>query len=404
MPTGIKPPLALGRRQWLQAMGLLAASPWVGPAFSQVAANEASQGLLAAAWMQGEQMQVGIVQMSRQPGQALQRLQSLDVPTRAHGMAVLRDGSVVFASRRPGDWLVRLRPGQAAEDAQWLWIEPDRVFNGHVIESADARYLYTTETDLEDAQGLIGVRDAVTLEKLAEWRTGGMDPHQLLLDTDGSLVVANGGIPTQSETGRRKLQLDHMDSSIVRLLPASEGRIAGLWKLDDNRLSLRHLSWGPAVAHAPERRWLGIALQAEHRDSALRANAPVLALFDGERLHAVPLPEGQPPLAGYGGDIGSDGQWFAVSCPRANTISWWQPPAGREGQGRCLHRSDMPGVYCVANSSVSLDGQGRSLAPQPALWMGGTGQARLQQRQQQVHTAGLGGVALDNHWIPLAQG
>ncbi|MGM3052558.1 DUF1513 domain-containing protein, partial [Bacillus cereus group sp. BC306] len=84
-------------------------------------------------------------------------------------------------------------------------------------------HLYTTETDLEDAQGLIGVRDAITLEKIAEWRTGGMDPHQLLLDADGTLMVANGGIPTQSETGRRKLQLDHMDSSIARLLPAEGG-------------------------------------------------------------------------------------------------------------------------------------------------------------------------------------
>ncbi|MDR0224905.1 MAG: DUF1513 domain-containing protein [Burkholderiaceae bacterium] len=399
-------PLPVQRRQWLQAMAMLATVPLV-PATARAAAGGASSQAtqsLAAAWMQGEQMRVGIVQPAAHAGQPLRIRQALDVPTRAHGMAALRDGSVVFASRRPGDWLVRLRPGQAADAAQWLWIEPDRVFNGHVIESADGRHVYTTETDLEDAQGLIGVRDAGTLEKIAEWRTGGMDPHQLLMDADGTLMVANGGIPTQSETGRRKLQLDHMDSCIARLLPAEGGAIGGLWKLDDNRLSLRHLAWGPRVAHAPRRRWLGIALQAEHRDAQARAAAPVLALFDGERLHAVPLPAGHEPLAGYGGDIGCDGELFAVSCPRVNTISWWAVPDHREGHGRWLRGDAMAGVYSVANASVSLDARGRSLPADPALWMGGTRQAELRQRARVRHTASVPGMALDNHWIALSRG
>ncbi|GAB2486236.1 hypothetical protein GCM10027082_41490 [Comamonas humi] len=394
MPTGID------RRRWLQSLGLLAAAP-LAPA--RAAGTQATE-TLAAAWLQGEQMRVGLVRPAAQAGRPLQVLQSLEVPTRAHGMAVLRDGSVVFASRRPGDWLVRLSPGQAAGAAQWQWIEPDRAFNGHVIESADGRHLYTTETDLADAQGLVGVRDARTLEKLAEWRTGGMDPHQLLLDADGALLVANGGISTQSETGRRKLQLDHMDSSIARLLPAEGGAGAGLWKLADNRLSLRHLAWGPRVAHAPRQRWLGIALQAEHRDAAARAAAPVLALFDGGRLHAVPLPEGQAPLAGYGGDIGCDGALFAVSCPRVDTITWWQVPEGREGSGRWLRGDRFAGVYCVANRSVSLDAAGQPAAPRPALWMGGERQAQLRDRSQALHTALVPGLALDNHWTPLPQG
>jgi len=31
------------------------------------------------------------------------------------------------------------------------------------------------------------------LEKIDEWSTHGMDPHELLTDADGSLAVANGG-------------------------------------------------------------------------------------------------------------------------------------------------------------------------------------------------------------------
>ena len=95
MPTGIEQ--ALNRRRWLQGMGLLAAMPL---ATSHAARPSGPARSLAAAWMQGDQMRVGIVQASAQVDRPLQVLQALDVPTRAHGMAALRDGSVVFASRR----------------------------------------------------------------------------------------------------------------------------------------------------------------------------------------------------------------------------------------------------------------------------------------------------------------
>lgn len=384
------------RRKYLQTSAMLGlAAQWPTRAFA-ARQEPASAAQLAAAWNDGEQMYVGIVQASTATP-SLQTLRAEPVPTRAHGMAALRDGSLIFASRRPGDWLVRLRPDSTA--AQWLWIETDRAFNGHVIESADGRHLYTTETDLDNGQGLIGVRDASTLEKIAEWPSGSMDPHQLLLDSDGSLVVANGGIPSQTETGRRKLRLDHMDSSIARLLPTARGAMAGQWRLPDPRLSLRHLSWGPQVAWAPQQRWLGIALQAEHDAMAARAQAPVLAFFDGSKLHAAPLPGGVE-LAGYGGDIGCTGQHFAVSCPRANQLTWWQPPASENTPGAWQGSTSLDGVYSVSNRSVS------ETAPAPdssGLWVaGGAHAAYILPHNDAPHMlASVQGKMFDNHWIPL---
>lgn len=400
------------RRQWLQAVGLTSfggfgglaglkglapLSAWAGSATATAQSGPVGPQRLAAAWMQGHDLFAGIVQLTLD-GAPLQVLQSERIPTRAHGMTVEADGAVVFTSRRPGDWLLRLRAGSAP---QWGWIEPDRAFTGHVIHSRDGRQLYTTETDLETGQGLIGVRDAASLEKTAEWPTHGMDPHQLLLDADGSLVVANGGIPSQIETGRRKLQLTQMDSSIVRLQPAAQGALDGQWRLTDTRLSLRHLCWGPQVAWQPARRWLGIALQAEHDDPSTRAQAPVLALFDGQQLQVQPLPAGTA-LAGYGGDIGCDGQHFAVSCPRADQLTWWQPPA-RAGEPVQWHGSrPLQGVYPVANHSVSP----LLPAPSPAgLWTAGEAAAtRLADAASPQPAPVLGttqGRVMDNHWIPL---
>ncbi|WP_036236917.1 DUF1513 domain-containing protein, partial [Methylibium sp. T29-B] len=174
--------------------------------------------------------------------------------------------------RRPGDWLVRWQP-DGRRSPQWQWAEPGRAFNGHVIAGAGGTRLYTTETDLETGSAWIGVRDARSLEKLDEWPTHGIDAHELLLDDDDtgghdapSLWVANGGVPTRPETGRQKLNLDRMDSSLVRL-DARSGALRGQWRLDDRRLSLRHMAWRDTpAAGARTQRVLGIALQAEHDD------------------------------------------------------------------------------------------------------------------------------------------
>lgn len=373
------------RRQWLQGMAVLASMPLA----SWAKTTQAPQ--FAAAWAVGAELYVGVLQAPELPDQGLRIQHAHVVPTRAHGMTQLTDGSLLFASRRPGDWLLRVHPNGKE---QWQWIEADRAFNGHVIASHDGKHLYTTETDLADSQGLIGVRDVHTLEKITEWRTGGMDPHQLLLDRDGSLVVANGGIPTQPETGRRKLKLTHMDSSIARLLPAQEGHIAGQWRLADTRLSLRHLAWGPEVAWAKDRRWLGIALQAEHDSAEDKRQAPVLALFDGQQLHAVPLPA-EAEWQGYGGDISSNGTHFAVSCPRADVLSWWQPPAQASGVGTCVSLDSQQGVYCISNPSVMHPLQ----APTREMWSGGAQQ--VMQWPNKAAVAATQAMALDNHWVQI---
>ena len=69
-----------------------------------------------------------------------------------------------------------------------------------------------------------------------------------------------------------------------------------------------------------------------------------------------------------------------------------------------LRGDAMPGVYCVANASVSLDAKGRPLPAEPALWMGGARQAQLRQRGQVLRTVPVPGMALDNHWIALERG
>ena len=369
----------LQRRQWLAlAAGWSAGA--LTPAFA-AASSDATHRQFVSAWQAADGYQVGVL---AQRGAALQVRTALDVPTRAHGMWVEKNGTLLAVARRPGDWLLRWSPGEKTGKAMaWGWIEPDRAFNGHVIASADGKLLYTTETNLETGSGMIGVRDRESLEKITEWPTHGMDPHELLLDADGTLMVANGGIPALPETGRLKIHLDRMDASLVRL-DTRTGALLGQWRVSDKRLSLRHITWGPAPPGG--QRPLGIALQGEHEDAAAKSASPVLAIFDGRALKVCEA-GANASLAGYGGDIAWAAGGFAVGCPRANGVAVWQ------ADGRWTGFLPLEEA-CAVTASPARDGRAE-------LWAGGRLAALQRDGDGRTASASLKGVRLDNHWTPL---
>lgn len=389
----------MSRRTWLAGAAVAAVGLPVVAADAGLAAPSSASAVgqpthLAAAWDEAQGYCVGVLGGAPAVGRALPSLStiaSIDVPTRAHGILVEAHGdSLLAVARRPGDWLLRWRPNATkhARDkeaaAQWVWNEADRSFNGHVMagpcvgSSPSPRWIFTTETDLDTGLGLVGVRDAHTLAKLREWPTHGVDPHEMLLDERG-LWVANGGIPTQPETGRAKVELHRMDPSLVCLDPLT-GRLLGQWRLLDPRLSVRHLASGAGGR-------IGVALQAEHDAQDARRAAPVLAVFDGDGFEAIPMPEGLS-MQGYGGDIAAlrDGG-FVVSSPKAGCAASWRPDAG------WLPAFELPLACALA---VSTDG---------VLWCAGEGRAlRLAvQGSRSDAPAWLlpAGARLDNHWMAL---
>jgi len=370
----------LNRRQWL-AMGAL---PWLAPFASNpvfASSNGVGSAKLLATWRDGAQERVGVVKVTA-TGTELQSqvLHQLELPGRAHGLLAQADGSVIVLARRPGDWLLQWYPGRG--NPKWHWLQGEKRLNGHAHPRDDG-LLLTTETDQETGEGWIGLRDVTQDKVLAHWPSHGLDPHELLRLPQaqgrfpaGTLMVANGGIPTQAETGRQKHLAQGMDASLVAMDPV-DGRLLGQWRLPDERLSIRHLAWDA------ETRQLGIALQAEHDDPAARAQAPVLAVWDGESLQTA----SHPPLAGYGGSIcARAGGGFIVSCTRADRI------AAFDGTGRHLADAEGPQACALASdgSQIWFGTKGR---------IARVGNAALTQRQDTP----LGGsqLQIDNHWLLL---
>ncbi|HEY8608439.1 MAG TPA: DUF1513 domain-containing protein [Noviherbaspirillum sp.] len=349
-----------GRRRLLIASVLASVTPARG------AAARSDRLRLAAAWNDESGHRVGVLERREE---AMLPHASIEVPTRAHGLLAEADGSLLVVSRRPGDWMLRWHP--ARRTLRWVWAEPGRAFNGHVTLSKDATRLFTTETDLDSGQGLLGVWDARTLEKQEEWPTGGIDPHMMLVDGAG-VFVANGGVPTQPETGRAKRNLHGMDSSLVRL-DTADGSLQGQWRVPDRRLSLRHMARNGSR--------IGIAMQAEHDTQAERDQAPVLVIFDGR---ALVIPDAGIPtgLAGYGGDIATWQDGFAVGAPRAQGVACWSAGSGWHP------------LLPLADACAVTFAHG-------GLWAGGSGEALGVGPSGKNSLALPTGLRMDNHWVPL---
>ncbi len=166
-----------------------------------------------------------------------------------------------------------------------------------------------------------------------------------------------------------------MDPSLVRL-SRSDGRLLGQWRLDDPRLSLRHLaSRGGTVA---------VALQAEHDATEARAAAPVLALLDGDALRTVANPQGLS-FAGYAGDVAAHGSGFALSASRAGMLVRWSAATGW----------DVPLALLDTCALATIDGRLMVAGRESALAIGAGPAAPLRWPDAPLRA--------DNHWVAVGR-
>lgn len=332
-------------------------------------------------------------------------VKALELPTRGHGVLILPNGDALVVARRPGDWWLHwpAPKGTHQPPPRWHWIEPGRALNGHIALSEDGRHLLSTERDTLSDEGRVGLRRISDGELIADHATHGQDPHMVLALTLPTWAtgaapqplwwIANGGIPTTAQTGRRKRHLEQMDASLV-CLSAQTGALVQQWRLNDARLSLRHLAYH---AHPATGLSWAVALQAEHDDAAQRQAAPLLALLQGRDWAACQAASlrtavQQPVLQGYGGDVAwlppptkaphdaPSGGWV-VSANHANALAFY------DAQGHFLQQAAWPQAGALASSSAHV-------------WAAGAPSGAWQARQQLVHTPTPlpSGLRLDNHW------
>ena len=219
------------------------------------------------------------------------------LPARAHGVSFCRaTGRIAAFARRPGTYaLIRTRDGKARPVV--VTAAEGRHFYGHGCFSADGRLLYTTENDFDSRIGMVGVYDTADGARKGEFPSYGTGPHDMTLSADGRvLIIANGGIETHPDFGRTKLNLDHMEPSLV-LVDITTG---GLIEKHTLPATLRNLSTRHVDIDEDGGIWFACQYEGPRNDLP-----PLVGCFArGEELSFVALPDPVTgSLANYVGAI-----------------------------------------------------------------------------------------------------
>lgn len=284
------------------------------------------------------------------------------LPDRAHHIALDAErGIYIVVARRPGTWLML---GDLASGAliRELRVPADRHLFGHGVFSAEHDLFYTTESDFDNMTGdsgllvewrVNGSGANASLERVREFPSYGVGPHELLLHPDGeTLVIANGGIRTHPSRDRENLNIDTMQPSLAYV--------------DRRSGELLEQHYMPAEFHQSGIRHLdvntdGLVALAMQFEGEPFVDAPLLATHRrGEELRLLrAAPELQPQLKQYIGALRYDlgGRFFAASAPKGNMITFWDAEAGT-----LLHSTrarDGCGVCAVDNGFVFSTGTGR---------------------------------------------
>lgn len=299
----------------------------------------------------------------------------LPLPARGHAAAThpYRAEVVAFA-RRPGTFglVIDCRSGSAIRR---LTPPEGRQFNGHGAFSADGTRLFTSEVVAEGSVGRIGVWDVRGgYQRLGEWDSGGIGPHELRLLPDGGLAVANGGIETDP-TDRRPLNLDRMQPNLAIL--DAEGRPVLIRELPPAlaQNSIRHLALTKdGVAFAMQ--WQGDAAQP----------VPLLGRAIGKAEIEVHAPQDADIFAmkGYAGSIAAAADMIAMTSPVGGVVMFHDDSGAHL---TTLRRADICGVASRDAATFALtDGGG-------AVWAGDPTGLRLLARHD---------LSWDNHLVSIA--
>ena len=323
----------------------------------------------------------------------IKALYSHQLSARAHDVVINSQSDLfVCIARRPGTFLLvgDVNNGNVLQEIQ---ASEGRHFYGHGVFSADDNYFYTSESDYDDLQGSSGrigvwrvnkTLTDISLERVNEFPSYGVGPHEVLLMPDQeTLVIANGGIRTHPDSVREKLNIDSMQPSLAYVDRASGALLEQQYlPAAYHQASIRHIDVNAQgqVALAMQfegEQFLSVPLLATHRR--------------GEALRLMQAPEQvQSQLEQYVGSIRYDesGRFLVASCPRANLLTFWDAENGEFLKQ--LRARDACGVSAYQDGFV---------------YSSGTGQVRYYDLSQQViknlipENEFTDGLFWDNHLV-----
>lgn len=342
----------IDRRSFLGALGAAVAGTFYPK--SALAASE--RPLFVSACFEGEK--TASVAVFSLDGEMLFNTR---LPDRGHDIAIRPHSNelVVFA-RRPGNWAA-IVDRATGEVRRVVTSAEGRHFYGHGVFSRDGDLLYATENKIRTGEGILGIYDAKNgYRRIGEMPSFGIGPHDLAhLPGQRHIVVANGGIRTNPETGREMLNKDRMEPSLAIVDPVDESVLLKVeLGVALKGLSIRHLAVSPRGETV-------FGCQFEGDESEMPALVGLLTPDGKTRFLDMP-DDALDAMRNYVGSVALDsaGRIAAATSPIGNTIAFWDLESGRFLGRRRM--SDVCGVAAAPAEGVFLATSGNAgvrLAP-----------------------------------------
>ncbi len=255
---------------------------------------------------------------------------------------------ILLFGRRPSTESIEINL-QTGQLSQRFAATKNRHFFGHGSFSTDGKYLFTSEADLQNNVGKIGIRDAQTYQWLGELDTYGVGPHQLTVMPGGKqIVVANGGILTRPETGRKQLNLDTMQSNLS-YVDISSGDLLEQVSVAEPKASIRHLD--VAVDGT-----VAIAMQVQRQACNHQNLVPLTASHKrGQEITTFLQPEILiAQMDDYVGsvEIHPISRIAGFTSPRGNVVGFWNVDTGEYQGYHALN--DVCGIAAQAEASAFI--------------------------------------------------
>ena len=250
----------------------------------------------------------------------------IKLPCRGHGVAQRPNSNEIASfARRPGRYITVVNVLDGNIIAQIKSLE-GRHFYGHGVYSLDGRWLYATENEYDSTRGVIGIYDVKESYRLVETLpTYGIGPHEINLLSNGKiLLVANGGILTHPDSGRNKLNLSEMDSSLA-YIDIDSGKLLSAHRLSPELklMSIRHFD----LSHDEN-----VAIVMKYQRPRSRPHPLVGFQKGSSKIELLSAPKNVGyRMKNYCGSVAFDstGNLIAVSSPRGGIISFWSVPEKR---------------------------------------------------------------------------
>lgn len=257
-----------------------------------------------------------------QPNQS----QSLLTGFRGHGLCQnpQKSKQVIMFARRPGTKGV-VFDLKSNEVTQEFFSPPNYHMHGHGCFSQNGELLFCAESDYTSGEGKITIRETQHFEVVKELRSYGVGPHEVALMPDGqTLAVANGGLLTHPNSGRKILNLDSMDSNLSHI-DVSSGNLIKQFRVPEKTASIRHIDIASNGT-------IAIAIQVQRDATEHNKLIPLAGILkpDSEKIDLLEAPKALwSKLNDYMGSVRihtdniSKKQTAAFTSPRGDLAMFW---------------------------------------------------------------------------------